>query len=37
MGYTRIGQALGRIASTLFFCGEFLSILQNGFVKNLEM
>jgi len=29
--------ALGRIASTIFFFGEFFSILQNVFEKNLEM
>jgi hypothetical protein len=33
MGYTRIVQALGRIASTVFFC----EILRNVFVKNLEI
>jgi len=34
IGYTRIWKALGRIASTVFFCGEFLSVLRNVFVKN---
>ncbi len=37
IGYTRIGWALGRIASTIFFCGKFFSNLRNVFVKNLEM
>jgi hypothetical protein len=34
IGYTRIWKALGRIASTVFFCGEFLSILRNVFCEN---
>jgi hypothetical protein len=37
IGYTRIGRTFGRIASTVFFCGEFFSILWNIFEKNLEM
>jgi hypothetical protein len=27
IGYIKIGRTFGRIASTIFFCGEFFSIL----------
>ncbi len=37
IGYTRIGRALGRIAPTVFFCGEFFLILWNVFGEKWEM